>query len=166
MAAAGKELPPPTPLPEIKRRMGEMYDAWQRGDVGQRVSLGLIGPEEATRIKAATGLDTLLNPRELDTGQIKHAFKYHGQEKKIGQISVTREDFERYAEILIEPHWIERGSNKDSVRFFRRYSDGTIYAAEQYVREEGKMFFRSMWKAALGGTMMPILIAVPEADEE
>ncbi len=141
--------------------MGEVYDAWQRGKK-RVVSLGLVGPEEAARIKAATGLDTLLNPRELDTGQIKHAFKQHGQEKKIGQISITREDFERYAEILTDPHWVEPGQ-PNSFRYLRRYPDGTMYAVERQMEGDRLKFF-TMWKKVVGGAMVPILIATGGTD--
>ncbi len=161
----GENMPPPTPLPELKRRMGEVYDAWQRGDEGPQVSLGLIGPEEAARIKAATGMDSLLNRRELVAKDIKHAFDEHGQEKIRGQISILREDFERYAEIITDPHSIEPGTKPNSIRYQRRYPDGTVYVIEQQLKGN-KLEFRTLWKQALGGVMVPILIAKTAADED
>ncbi len=131
-----------------------MYDICQRGEI-RVVSLGLVGPEEAARIKACTGLDTLLNRRELDIDWIDHAFQGHGRETKIGQISIVKEDFERYAEIITNPHWIEPGQ-PGSLRYLRRYADGTVYAVERQV-EGNTLSFRTMWKKVVGGQCCPFL---------
>jgi hypothetical protein len=143
-----------------------MYSAMLRGEK-HKIQLGVIGPEEAARIKAKTGVDTLLCKRELDSKWIDHAFQRHGNEMTPGQVTITERDLARYGEIMLDPHDIATGSKPNTVRYVRRYPDGTVFVQEHQIKGK-KLEFRSLWKQAVGGTMVLVLSAAssPENDVE
>ena len=159
-----ERVPPPPSLPKATQDLREMYTAMLRGE-RRKISLGIIGPEEAARINIKTGVDALLNKRELDTEWIRHAFERHGNEMTPGQVSITEQDFIRYGEILLDPHWISPGGKPNSVVYSRRYPDGTVYAMEQQIQGH-KLEFRTLWKQAAGGVMELVLIATMPSEEE
>lgn len=153
------KVPPPPSLQELRQSLRDMYSGMLCGEKS-KISLGVIGPEEAARIKARTKTDTLLCVRELDTDGIQHAFGRHGNERTPGQISITERDFVRYAEIVLDPHSIDPGTTPKSIKYSRRYTDGTVYVVEQQIKGS-KLEFRTLWKQSLGGKMEPILTAIP-----
>ena len=159
-----ERVPPPPSLPELRQSLQDMHGAMLRGEQ-RKISLGVIGPEEAAKIKAKTNIDTLLCKRELDTSWIDHAFRRHGNEMTQGQLSITKQDFERYAEILLDPHHIEPTGKANTIQYSRRYPDGTVYVLEQQIKGN-KLEFRTLWKQSLGGKLEPILIAAPATEEE
>ena len=42
---------------------------------------------------------------------------------------IAEQDLVRYGEVMLDPHDIVAGSSPNTVRYVRRYPDGTIYAA-------------------------------------
>lgn len=152
-----EDIPPPPSVAELKPEIQKMYEAARRGEQFS-LSFGVVGPEEAAKIKELTGLDTLLHKHELHLDDIRHALQGHGNELTRGQISLSQEDFVRYAEILADPHWIEKGRKPGSIIYSRRYPDGTIFAVERQIKGKN-LGFRTLWKQGLGSSVVVILTA-------
>ena len=135
----------------------------KRGEAHPALELGVIGPEEAARIRRCTGQDVLLEKRVLRLDDMEHAAGRHGNERTKGQGDLREEDFLRYAEIVLDPDWIEAGRKPGSIRYMRRYADGTVYAVEQ--NKSGKRLEgRTMWRA-LPGARPEIVLGVPDDGE-
>lgn len=101
----------------------------------------------------------------LDTKQIEHAFKRHGSEKMKGQLDITKEDFIRYAEILLDPHRIELGKNvPNSIWYMRRYPDGTVVCVERQLKGKN-LHFKTMWKEEMGKAPVILLVGTTLGNE-
>ena len=59
------------------------------------------------------------------------------------------------------------GGGPNTVRYVRRYPDGTVYAQEHQIKGN-KLEFRSLWKQTVGGAMVMVLSVAssPEEDSE
>ena len=157
------KVPPPPSPEELRPRLRALYQAMKRGEACPALELGVVGPEEAARIRRCTGQDVLLEKRVLRLRDIEHADSRHGNERTKGQGSLREEDFLRYAEIVLDPDWIEKGTRSGSIRYMRRYADGTVYAVEQ--NKSGKRLEgRTMWRA-LPGARPEIVLGVPDDGE-
>ena len=159
-----ESVPPAPSLEELRPKLRAIYQAMKQGTPSPRLELGVIGPEEAARIRRCTGQETLLQKRVLLLDDIEHANGRHGKEAMKGQADLREEDFVRYAEVVLDPDWIEKGRIPGSVIYMRRYPQGTIYAVEQ--SKSGKqMMGRTMWRA-LPGAQPEILLGLPEKETE
>ena len=155
---------PPSPSPqELRPQLRALYQAMKRGEACPALELGVVGPEEAARIRRCTGQDVLLEKRVLRLRDTAHAEERHGNERTKGQGDLREEDFLRYAEIVLDPDWIEKGNKPGSLVYMRRYADGTVYAVEQ--NKSGKRLEgRTMWRA-LPGARPEIVLGVPDDGE-
>ena len=134
---------------ELRPQLRALYQAMKRGEACPALELGVVGPEEAARIRRCTGQDVLLEKRVLRLDDMEHAAGRHGNERTKGQGDLREEDFLRYAEIVLNPDWIEKGNKPGSLVYMRRYADGTVYAVEQ--NKSGKRLEgRTMWRALPG----------------
>ena len=159
-----ESVPPAPSLDELRPKLRAIYQAMKQGMSFPTLELGVIGPEEAARIRRCTGQETLLQKRVLRLRDTDHANERHGKEAMKGQADLREEDFVRYAEVVLDPDWIEKGRIPGSVIYMRRYPQGTIYAVEQ--SKSGKqMVGRTMWRA-LPGAQPEILLGLPEKEEE
>ena len=157
------KVPPPPSPQELRPQLRALYQAMKRGEAHPALELGVIGPEEAARIRRCTGQDVLLEKRVLRLDDMEHAAGRHGNERTKGQGDLREEDFLRYAEIVLDPDWIEAGRKPGSIRYMRRYADGTVYAVEQ--NKSGKRLEgRTMWRA-LPGARPEIVLGVPDDGE-
>lgn len=129
---------------ELRPQLEMMYEAWRNGKK-MSIDLGIVGPDEAARIRGKGKIESLLNRHMLHTDDIKHVDLRHGTEKIKGQLNITKEDFIRYGEILLDPHSIQPGGRQGSVVYIRRYPDGTIYAVEHQIKGK-RLEFTTMWK--------------------
>lgn len=125
------KVPPPPSPEELRPQLRALYQAMKRGEACPALELGVVGPEEAARIRRCTGQDVLLEKRVLRLRDTAHAEERHGNERTKGQGDLREEDFLRYAEIVLDPDWIEKGNKPGSLVYMRRYADGTVYAVEQ-----------------------------------
>lgn len=157
------KVPPPPSPQELRPQLRALYQAMKRGEAHPALELGVIGPEEAARIRRCTGQDVLLEKRVLRLDDMEHAAGRHGNERTKGQGDLREEDFLRYAEIVLDPDWIEKGNKLGSLVYMRRYADGTVYAVEQ--NKSGKRLEgRTMWRA-LPGARPEIVLGVPDDGE-
>ena len=157
------KVPPPPSPEELRPQLRALYQAMKRGEACPALELGVVGPEEAARIRRCTGQDVLLEKRVLRLDDMEHAAGRHGNERTKGQGDLREEDFLRYAEIVLDPDWIEAGRKPGSIRYMRRYADGTVYAVEQ--NKSGKRLEgRTMWRA-LPGARPEIVLGVPDDGE-
>ena len=158
-------MPQQSSIEELQLNAKEVFAAAKKGEL-KKITLGLIGPEEAAKIKAKANVDTLLCKREFTSRWIEHGIERHGNEKALGQKDITEQDFKRYVEIIRDPHNIEPGTTPGGIYYSRRYPDGTVYMVEQKVKGT-KLEFRTLWKKEYGGVMVPILaVGGFEEDEE
>ena len=157
------KVPPPPSPEELRPQLRALYQAMKRGEACPALELGVVGPEEAARIRRCTGQDVLLEKRVLRLRDTAHAEERHGNERTKGQGDLREEDFLRYAEIVLDPDWIEKGNKLGSLVYMRRYADGTVYAVEQ--NKSGKRLEgRTMWRA-LPGARPEIVLGVPDDGE-
>ena len=157
------KVPPPPSPQELRPRLRALYQAMKRGEACPALELGVVGPEEAARIRRCTGQDVLLEKRVLRLDDMEHAAGRHGNERTKGQGDLREEDFLRYAEIVLNPDWIEKGNKPGSLVYMRRYADGTVYAVEQ--NKSGKRLEgRTMWRA-LPGARPEIVLGMPDDGE-
>ena len=154
-------MPPPATTRQLRSVAEDLHKAALRGEKPS-YAVGVIGPEEAARVRAATGYNLLLHRRTLNAEDVMHGMDRHNrQAAAIGETPITYADMGRYNEIVGSPDLVSRGARPNSIIYEKRYPDGTVYVAEQILRGNN-IEFRSMYKNKVAERMRPTLLpAVP-----
>ena len=154
-------VPPPATTRQLRSVAEDLHKAALRGEKPS-YAVGVIGPDEAARVRAATGYNLLLHRRTLNAEDVMHGMDRHNrQAAAIGETPITYADMGRYNEIVGSPDLVSRGARPNSIIYEKRYPDGTVYVAEQILRGNN-IEFRSMYKNKVAERMRPTLLpAVP-----
>ena len=89
------------------------------------ITYAIVGDEEASRLKAATGLDLAGYRRFLDYQAISHILAEHGDaaaEDRRGQDAVTEQDLLLIVDVVLHPDTVTHGGET------RRHLDAVLYA--------------------------------------
>ena len=138
-------VPPPVSEKDLRGVVGELHEAALRGEILDS-AVGIVGPEEAARVKAATGQNVLLHRRTMSGGDVMHAMDRHNkQAPALGEELITHADIARYPEVVGKPDRIIPGTRPNSIIYEKRFPDGTLYVAEQALRGNN-IEFKTMFK--------------------
>lgn len=150
-------VPPPATAGQLRGVAEKLHRAALRGEKPS-YAVGIAGPEEAARVKAATGYNVLLHRRALNAEDVMHGMDRHNrQAAAVGEQPITYADMARYNEIVGTPDVISRGRRPNSIIYEKRYPDGTVYVAEQILRGNN-IEFRSMYKNKVAERMRSSLL--------
>lgn len=87
------KVPPPPSPEELRPQLRALYQAMKRGEACPALELGVVGPEEAARIRRCTGQDVLLEKRVLRLDDMEHAAGRHGNERTKVRATCARRIF-------------------------------------------------------------------------
>lgn len=119
----------------------------------KKTTLGIVGPEDAARIKAETGINCLLHKRTIAAEDVFHALDRHGSQARLaGEPPLSVADFAKYEEIVREANVIKHNKRNGNIIYEKRYPEGTYTIIEQEVG--GNSFkFVNMWKSKTAESM-------------
>lgn len=136
--------------PEIR----ELVEFAKTGPANEKraVTFASVSPDEAEKIKAATGLEVEGFRHVVDSFGIRHALKKHGNsasEESRGQIAIDESDIAKIPEIIAAPDSIE-GGGKDSagrdVIVYRKTFEDTIIYVEEVREGRWELVSKTLWK--------------------
>ena len=144
----------PEQLAENKQKVGDLAkEALADKQSNRTISLGKIEGEVIDDIKAATGIDVSGYEQTISSKDIRHTDNRHGKaEKAAGQKPVAQDDYSRIPDILssydnITKGTPEHGTNNPSIRYTKKFPDGTITLVEVIAeKEERTLRYKTAWK--------------------
>ncbi len=121
----------------------------------ETIDLGTVNGEAVSDIKRKTGIDVTGFKQTISSRDLRHADNRHGSngETNKGQVPLTIEDYERIPELFSNYDRIEKGSpekntNLPSIRFIKKYDDGTLYGVDVIVEKDKTIRYKTGWKDA------------------
>lgn len=145
-----------------KRRVMDFVDVVVSSDVPDKTSLGVVeyrsvSAREIADIKAGLGIDVTGMVHEFSANAIAHALKKHGHDGKKGknQLDLTKDDVKLVLDVLDgydRMEFKERGKNRSSVDYVKKYPHGEIHTVEQVIETTGRRYskkprltFKTAW---------------------
>ena len=132
-----------TPLEKVKAVMNGKLD---------EAVYAPMKPEVASQIKATGGPDVSDHSHFIDGGALVHIDRYHGlgKEKNPGNLPITKADIEKIPEIVDRPDKVAysgaTGRNLPSVKYQKKFDDGTTYYVEEQWAKEKLLATKTMYK--------------------
>lgn len=104
--------------------------AWEAHGLRQHYlpALNKAGVEKFAKV----GFDVDRKFVALDSGYVRHIRKNHGAEKRLGHVSVTKEDVRAVRSLLQDSAWVKRGSPAISTRGIPRIESRTRRGSVDY----------------------------------
>jgi len=122
-----------------------------------RYSLSRVTPDEAARIKKLIGIDVIGYRHEINSNDLRHSLKAHGNKEKEArrnppQIAITVNDLKMIPKIIQDYDDILKGSTEGGRKsiIYKKKVNGFIYYAEVVLKNKGILSGKTMWKRPSG----------------